>query len=197
LQSIIDCSLLGAEQGDTLQLPVDLGLHADGQVVVLVLVAVLGGVGAQPHSRDEVLIVTLWVLVDGAAVVSSLGVELLLATTTGGGTGVVRSGGSRLGGEMNHGEGLEWILRGLVFEALLVSGPGSTFKVETVDADTFTWDLEYLLDATIFASNDFLLDFSLGLNGLKRPLLLGVLSSDLLHGGGQETLRVVEASQPE
>lgn len=102
-----------------------------------------------------------------------------------------------LGSDVNDREGLEWILRGLVFESLFVSGPGSAFKVESMDADTLRWHLEGLLNTTIIASNDFLLDLSLRLNRVKRPLLLSVLSCNFLHRSGQETLWVVEAGQPE
>lgn len=66
-----------------------------------------------------------------------------------------------------------------------------------MDADTFRWNLEGLLNTAIIAANDFFLDFSLGLDGVKRPFLLSVLSGDFLHSSGQETLWVVEASQPE
>ena len=64
-------------------------------------------------------------------------------------------------------------------------------------ADTLGWHLEGLLDAAIVTANDFLLDLSFGLDRVKRPLLLGVLSGDFLHSGSQETLWVVEAGQPE
>jgi len=66
-----------------------------------------------------------------------------------------------------------------------------------MDADTLSWHREGLLNAAIFTANDFLLDFSLRLDGIKRPFLLGVLSGDFLQCCSQETLWVVESSQPE
>lgn len=66
-----------------------------------------------------------------------------------------------------------------------------------MDAYTFLRHLESLLDATIVTSNDFLLDLSLRLNGVKGPLLLRVLSCHLLHSSSQETLWIVESSEPE
>ena len=154
-------------------------------------------VGSEPNPSDKVSIVTLGVLVDGAAVVSLLGVLLLSATATWRRTLVVRWGGCRNRSEMNDWEGLIRILRSRVLESLLVPGPGGAFQVETVDADTFGGNCELLLDAAILASNDLFLDLCLGFDGVERPLLLGVLSGDLLHGGSEETLGIIEASEPE
>ncbi len=161
-------SLLSTEQGDTLEFPIPFGEDSTWGCSIFLLV-VRGRVGAEEHSRDQVLIITLGVLVD-RALVEVLGLRLLFATAWGG-TGI-SLGRCRHGCEMNDGEGLEGILRGLVLEFLLVSGPGGTFDVETVDAHTFRWYVESLLDATIFTSNDFFLDFSLRLDGIKRPFLL-------------------------
>ena len=66
-----------------------------------------------------------------------------------------------------------------------------------MDANTLRRNGELLLDAAGLINDDFLLHLGLGLDGIKRPLLLGVLSGDLLHGCSEETLRVVEASEPE
>ena len=66
-----------------------------------------------------------------------------------------------------------------------------------MDADTFSRNCELLLDAAILTSNDFFLDLCLGFDRVERPLLLSVLSGDLLHGSGEETLRIVETSEPE
>lgn len=126
-----------------------------------------------------------------------LRVELLAAAATGGGSAGLGAWRGGLRSDVDNGEGLEGILGGLVFESLLVSRPGSTFEVQTMDADTFRRCGEGLLNATIFTTNDFLLDLCLGLDGIKGPLLLSVLSGDLLHGGSEETLWVVEASEPE
>lgn len=123
--------------------------------------------------------------------------ELLLAATASRRPLVALLWRSGLSSEVNDWEGLEWILGDRVFESLLVSGPCGTFKIKTVDADTLSWHREGLLNAAIFTANDFLLDFSLRLDGIKRPLLLGVLSGDFLQGCGQETLWVVESGQPE
>lgn len=79
LKSELVCSLLGTKKGDTLEFPVVLGKDASGRRLFLLLVAG-SRVWAEPHSGDQVLIVTLWILVDGAAVVCSLGMLLLLAT---------------------------------------------------------------------------------------------------------------------
>jgi len=91
-------------------------------------------------------------------------VQLLFATTTCGRSLVTLLWRGRLRSEMNNREGLEWILRGLILESLLVPGPGSAFKEKTMDADTLRWDLECLFDAAIFATDDFLLDLCLRLN---------------------------------
>jgi hypothetical protein len=68
---------------------------------------------------------------------------------------------------MDNREGLEWILGCLILELLLVSGPGGTLNVESVDANTLRWHVEGLLNATVLASNDFFLDFGLGLDGIE------------------------------
>lgn len=57
---------------------------------------------------------------------------------------------------MDDREGLEWILRTLIFESPLISGPGGTFNVESVDADTLLGYGEGLLNATVLTSDDFL-----------------------------------------
>ena len=95
---------------------------------------------------------------------------------------------------MNDWEGLVWILGSLVLESSLVSGPGGTLDVEAVDANTFWIHCECLLNLSIFASNDFLKDFGLWLDGIERPLLLRVLSGDFLHSSCEETLWIVEPS---
>lgn len=191
------CSLLGAYEGDTLELPVNLGLHANGQGIACLLITLPLRVGSEPNPGDKVSIVTLGVLVDRAAVVSLLGVELLAATTTRRGTLVVGRGGCRHRSEVDDWEGLEGILRRRILESLLVPRPGGAFQVETVDADTFGGNRELLLDAAIFTSNDLFLDLCLGFDRVERPLLLGVLSGDLLHGSSEETLGIIEASEPE
>ena len=102
-----------------------------------------------------------------------------------------------LGSEVDNREWLERILGGLILEFLLVLGPGGTFEEEAVDTDTFLRDGECLLNTARFVKDDFLLDFSLWLDGIKGPLLFRVLSGDLLHSSSQETLRVIEAGEPE
>jgi len=118
---MICSSLLGTEQGHALEFPVGLRLHADGQSIGSAFAAVLGGVGSEPDSGDQVPIVTLGVLVHGAGVVGLPRVELLPAATTCGRSLVVGAWRSRLGSDVHNGERLEGILRGLVFESLLVS----------------------------------------------------------------------------
>lgn len=123
--------------------------------------------------------------------------DFLSAAAASRGSLVVCLWGCGLGSHVDDWEGLEWILRSLVFKALLISRPGCTFDVETVDADTFRRHLECLLNATIVSTDDFFLHFGLWLDGIERPFLLGVLSGDLLHRGSEETLRVIETSEPE
>merc|ERR1712113_390950 len=82
-------SLLCAKKADALELPVDLRLHTDGKCIASLLVAVPVRVWSQPHSGDEVFIVTLGVLVDGAAVVSPLWVDFLSAAAASRGSLVV------------------------------------------------------------------------------------------------------------
>ena len=66
-----------------------------------------------------------------------------------------------------------------------------------MDTDAFRGNSKLLLDAAILTSDDFFLDLCLGFDRVERPFLLGVLSSYLLHGSCEETLRIVETSQPE
>jgi len=66
-----------------------------------------------------------------------------------------------------------------------------------MDADTFSGNRKLLLDTAILTSDDFLLNLCLGFDRVERPLLFRVLSSDLLHGSREETLWIVETSQPE
>ena len=98
---------------------------------------------------------------------------------------------------MDDREALEWILRDLILEFLLSLGPGGALQVEAVDTDTFLRDGESLFDTARLVDNNLLLDFCLGLYGIERPLLFTVQSSDLLQGSSKETLRVIEASEPE
>ena len=82
-----DCSsLLGTDEGGSLEFPVDLGGHAGGQVVRSLLVSVLGRVWLQVDTRDEVPVITFGVLVDGAVEVGLLNVLILSATGAWGGT---------------------------------------------------------------------------------------------------------------
>lgn len=104
---------------------------------------------------------------------------------------------SRNSSEVDNRERLEGIFGNRIFELFLVSGPGSTLKIETMDADTFRRDLELLLNTTIFSANDFFLDLSLCFNRVQRPFLLCVLSSDFLHCSSEETLWIIEACEPE
>jgi len=64
-------SLLGTEQSNTLQLPVGPSIHAI--LLLIALVRLFGGLGSKPDSGNQVPIVTLRVLVDGAGVVSLAG----------------------------------------------------------------------------------------------------------------------------
>lgn len=65
-------SLLGTEQGHTLESPVDLWTHASWQVVVVgggstLATLLLGGlVWLEKHLRDQILVGSLWILVDDA-----------------------------------------------------------------------------------------------------------------------------------
>lgn len=104
---------------------------------------------------------------------------------------------SRHSCHVNDRERLVWILGSLVLEFLLVSGPSSTFNKEPVDANTFCRHSELFFDLAIFTADDFFEDIGLWLNGIKRPLLLGVLSGDFLHCSREETLWIVESSKPE
>ena len=191
------CSFLGAEEGGTLELPIKLGLHANGQSISFVLITFSLRVRSEPDSGDKVFVVALGVFVYRTAVVSLLWVELLAATATRRRTLVISRGSCRHCGDMNDREGLIWILRSRIFKSLLIPGPGSAFQVKTVNADTFSWNSELLLDAAILTSNDFLLDLCLGFDRVEGPLLFRVLSGDLLQGSRQETLRIVETSEPE
>lgn len=182
-QRSLSCSFLGAEERDTLELPVKLRLHANGQSIGLVLITLSLRVGSEPDPGDKVFIITLGVLVNRTAVMSLFGVELLFASATWRGTLVVSRGGCRHGGNVNDWERRVRILGSRVFKPLLVPGPSSAFNVKSMNADTFSRNSELLLDAAILTSDDFFLDFCLGFDRVERPLLFGVLSSDFLHGG--------------
>ena len=107
----LPCSILGAEERDTLELPVKLGLHTNGHGIGLVLITFSLGIGSEPDSGDKVFIITLRILVNWTAVMSLLGVELLAASTTRRRTLVVSRGSCRLRSNVNNRERLIWILR--------------------------------------------------------------------------------------
>jgi hypothetical protein len=81
-QRSLSCSFLGAEERDTLELPVKLRLHANGKSIGLVLITLSLRVGSEPDPGDKVFIITLGVLVNRTAVMSLFGVELLFASAT-------------------------------------------------------------------------------------------------------------------
>jgi len=191
------CSFLGAEECDTLELPVKLGLHANGKSIGFVLITFSLRVGSEPDSGDKVFIITLGVLVNRTAVVSLFRVELLFASTTWRRTLVISRDSCRSGGNVNDGERRIRILGNRIFKPLLVPGPSSAFNVKSMNADTFRRNSELLLDAAILTSNDFFLDLCLCFHRVERPLLFRMLSCDFLHGGRKETLRIVETSKPE
>lgn len=164
--SIASRSLLSTEQGDTLQLPVDLRPHTRLSLVVsLTSVGFLVGVRAEPDASDQVLIITLRVLVDRAAVVGPLRVLLLTTATTRCTLVCLRSGGLR--SEVDDREGLEWILGDGVLKLLLALRPGGTFNEEAVDASALGRHLEGLLNAAILASDNLLLDLCLRFDGIE------------------------------
>ena len=163
---IASSSLLSTNQGDALQLPVDLRPHTRLSLVVsLASVSFLVGVRAEPDASDQVPIIALRVLVDRAAVVGSLRVLLLTAATTRCTLVCLRSGGLR--SEVDNREGLEWILGDGVLKLLLALGPGGTFNEEAVDASALGRHLEGLLNAAILASDNLLLDLSLRFDGIE------------------------------
>jgi len=112
----VHSSLLGTEQGHTLEFPVDLGGHASGEVALggmLSLGASLslgGGVGLEEHTGDQVLVRSLGVLVDHAIVVrlgKREGVVLLVSVSVSGSTSVYVKGEGR---NVDDGEGLVELL---------------------------------------------------------------------------------------
>lgn len=66
-----------------------------------------------------------------------------------------------------------------------------------MDEDTFGRWRDCFVNATVISLNGVLLCFSLRLDLIERPLLVRVLTGNLLHGSCQEALRIVEAGQPE
>merc|ERR550539_1821466 len=113
------CSLLGAEKGDSLEFPVDLGAHSGGKSIAWLLIT--GRVRLQVDPRDQVLIITLGVLVDGAVVVSLLYVGLGLVAATWSRSTLVLVSTLLLSSNVDNREWLEWILGGLILETFLIS----------------------------------------------------------------------------
>jgi len=167
-------------------------------MLLLLLSAVLslgGGVWLEQHLGDEVLVGPLWIFVDYAFVVV-LGqgqwvVLLAHASVLGALVVGVRGDGSH----MHNWEGLEEFLSRGFFEASL--SPRGTFKEKTVNVDSLIWWAKSFLDSSIFSLDDFLHRLVPLSDGIERPLGLSVLSSDLLKNSGQESLLVIETSQPE
>jgi len=89
------------------------------------------------------------------------------------------------------------ILSSLILKALTLLRPLSTFQVETMNKDSFRLLRKLPFDLTIITLNDLFLWSKLWFNKIKRPFLLSMLTSYFLKHSSQETLRIVEASQPE
>ena len=83
---------------------------------------------SKPDGCDQVPIVTFWVLIDGTLVEILRGVLLVATTLTGLRPRILSCHSRGYGGEVDDGEGLERILRGLVLESLLVLGPGGALQ---------------------------------------------------------------------
>jgi len=96
---------------------------------------------------------------------------------------------------MDNWEGLIQVLSRLLIETSL--GPGSSLKVESVDVDSLAWSLDVLLNSSVITLDGLLQWLVPLLDSIKRPAALTVLSGDLLESTGQETLLVIETSEPE
>lgn len=192
-------SLLGAKQGDTLESPILVGMSDDLILLVLLLIVVLfvGGVGFKVYARDQILVVPLRILVHGAMIVGLL-LRFQVLFLVVGGCAVVRSLilVCRHGRHVDNREGkVKVFTNGVLEVASLV--PGGTLKIESMNEDTFGGGRDCLVNTTVISLDCLLLRLSLGLDLIEGPLLFGVLPSDLLHGGSQETLRIIETGQPE
>jgi len=96
---------------------------------------------------------------------------------------------------MDNWECLIQIPSRLLIETSL--GPGSSLKEQTVDKDSLIWSLDVSLNPSIITVNGFLKWLIPLFDCIKRPVLFRVLSSDLLKSAGEESLLVVETSEPE
>ena len=150
----------------------------------------------QHDTEDQVPVVTFWVLVDGARVHLLLTTAIVLL-----GLGACSWAGhwsSGDGEDVDNREGIEELLWLRFLKTLLALVPASTFKVKTVDKDTFSWHLELLaFNTTIITLDNILGNFGLVLDLIEGPLLGLSLAGDLLLHGGKETLWVEETCQPE
>lgn len=154
------------------------------------------GLSLEVASEDQVLVISLGVLVDWA-VVGSLGeVREVGLASRGLAWGSVFVDGGRDGVDVQDRELVEQLLGLRVLQSSVTLVPTGALQEQTVDVYTFLWLLDrFTFDTTVFTWNDLLEDIGGILDLVERPSLL--LSGDLLLHGSQETLWVEEACEPE
>lgn len=162
-------------------------------VLLLVVVLLIGGVGLEVDTCNQILVIPLGVLVNGAMIVCLLlSLKVLFFAVYRGAVVCSLVLVRRNGRHVDNGESEVEVFSDGVFEiASLV--PGGTLKEESMDEDTFGRWRNCFVNTAIISLDGVLLSFSLGLDLIEGPLLVRVLSGDFLHGSSQEALRVVEA----
>ena len=196
---IVHCSFLATEQRDSLECPVVSWFHCRAIVSATVLpiacVSWLRWLRLQINFGDQVLVVALWHFVDRAVVVGLLNVCLVVSSTSLQASLLWRC--SRDRSHVQNGELEVQVLACLFLEALTLLGPLGSLEIESVNEHALLLWLKLSFHTAIVSLNDFFLRSELGLHLVKRPLLVRVLAGDFLQNSCQETLRVVETSQPE
>lgn len=196
----VHCSIFATEQGNSLEFPGLWGFHTSVFLRFWWLCTRfrrLRGLSLHPESEDKVPVRTLWVLVDWARVVILL-LSLKLSWLFDRIRVPVLHNHGWLCSHMDDWEHWEHLLSSLVFKvsAWCWLVPRSTFKEKPMDQDTLRLLRQLLLNTSIFIHNHVLWDISFRFNLIKRPFVRGVLTSDFLEYGSEETLWIVESCHP-
>ena len=146
---------------------------------------------------DQVLIRAHVVFVNWARI---HGLLILSLTCLGCAGALVLLSSGAVGVHLDVGESIVEVFALGVFEVALTLVPSSTFQVETMDPDSIAGFLDRLAFDTGIVSDDGVpgvSNISTLFDGIEGPVVDSVSSGDFLTHGGEETLWVEEASEPE
>ena len=165
--------------------------------VLLFTLIILLWLRTEVELSDQVLIRAHVVLVHRAWIHRLLILSLVLLGCAG---ALVLLGSGAIGVHLDVGEGEVKILALRVLEVPLRLVPSGALQVQTMDPYTVDRLLDSLaFDSGIVCNNCVpgISDVGTLFDGIEGPVIVPVGAGDLLANGGQESLRVEEASQPE